>query len=162
MNSQIVSDDGRTRVERRSDRELVVTRRFDAPAHLVFKAWAEPGLFSQWWIPRTYGMTLISCEMDVRKGGRYRLEIGHPAHDQPMAFFGTYLEVEKDRRIVWTNEESPDGAITSVVFTEAGGTTEVALSNLYPTPEAMEQELAYGGCDGTTESFNQLEEFLRR
>lgn len=161
MNSQMVSDDGRTRVERRSDRELVVTRRFDAPVHLVYRAWADPALFSQWWIPQAYGMTLISCEMDVRKGGTYRLEIGHPSHDQPMAFFGTYLEVEADRLIVWTNEESPDGAITSVVFTEVDGMTEVAMSSLFPTPQAMEQELASGACDGTIESLNQLEGFLQ-
>lgn len=149
-----------TSVEKRGDRELVVIRRFDAPVHLVYRAWADPALFRQWWVPRSYGMTLVSCEMDVRVGGTYRLEIGHAASDQPMAFFGTYLEVEEDRCIVWTNEESPGGAITSVLFAEKGGVTEVTISNLFPTAEALEQELASGACEGTAESLDQLAEFL--
>lgn len=149
-----------TRVERRSQCELVVIRCFDAPVHLVYKAWADPALFRQWWVPRSYAMTLVSCEMDVRVGGTYRLEIGHASSDQPMAFFGTYIEVEPDRRIVWTNEESPDGAVTTVSFSEQDGVTEVTISNRFPTAEAMEQELASGACEGTTESLGQLEEFL--
>lgn len=155
------SSDDKTVVERRSDRELVVIRRFAAPVHLVFRAWADPALFRQWWIPRSYGMTLVSCEMDVRKGGTYRLEIGHPASDQPMAFFGTYMEVVPNERIVWTNEESPDGAITTVTFALRDGLTEVSISNLFPSAEALEQELASGACDGTRESLDQLEGFLQ-
>ena len=83
----------RTVVERKSDRELVVKRTFDAPAHIVFEAWSKPELFKQWWVPKSVGMTLVSCEMDIRTGGTYRLEMRHPAHAQPMAFFGRYLEV---------------------------------------------------------------------
>lgn len=161
MTTQSESLSGETRVEKRGDRELVVIRRFEAPVHLVYKAWADPALFRQWWVPRSYGMTLLSCEMDVRVGGTYRLEIGHASSDQPMAFFGTYLEVEPDRRIVWTNEESPDGAVTTVSFTEEDGGTEVTISNRFPTAEAMEQELASGACEGTAESLKQLEEFLQ-
>lgn len=152
---------GGTAVERRSDRELVVTRRFAAPIHLVYRAWADPALFRQWWIPRSYGMTLVSCEMDIRKGGTYRLEIGHPASDQPMAFFGTYLEVVPDERLVWTNEESPEGAITTVTFATVDGLTEVSISNLFPSAQALEQELESGACDGTRESLGQLESFLQ-
>lgn len=159
-NEGLPGADSKTRVEKRGDRELVVIRSFDAPVHLVYRAWADPALFRQWWVPRSYGMTLVSCEMDVRVGGTYRLEIGHAASDQPMAFFGTYLEVEQDKCIVWTNEESPDGAITSVRFAEKGGMTEVTISNLFPTAEAMEQDLASGACEGTAESLNQFEEFL--
>lgn len=161
MTTQSESASEKTRVEKRGDRELVVIRRFDAPVHLVYRAWADPALFRQWWVPRSYGMTLVSCEMDVRVGGTYRLEIGHASSDQPMAFFGSYLEVEENRRIVWTNEESPDGAVTTVSFSERDGATEVAISNLFPTAEAMEQELASGACEGTTESLGQLEEFLQ-
>lgn len=149
-----------TRVERRSPCELVMIRRFAAPANVVFQAWADPALFRQWWVPRSYGMTLVSCEMDVRVGGTYRLEIGHASHDQPMAFFGTYLEVEPGTRIVWTNEESPDGAVTTVSFVEREGHTEVTVSNLFPSAQALEQELSSGACEGTTESLAQLEEFL--
>lgn len=161
MTTQSEDAAAKTRVEKRGDRELVVIRRFEAPVHLVYKAWADPALFRQWWVPRSYGMTLVSCEMDVRVGGTYRLGIGHASSDQPMAFFGTYLEVEPDRRIVWTNDESPEGAVTTVSFSELDGQTEVTISNLFPTAEAMEQELASGACEGTTESLKQLEEFLQ-
>lgn len=161
MVSQADSPDPQTQVDRPSDRELAVIRCFRAPVQLVYRAWADPALFRQWWVPRSYGMTLVSCEMDVRVGGTYRLEIGHVSMDQPMAFYGTYLEVEPDRRIVWTNEESADGAITTVSFAERDGGTEVTISNLFPTAEALEQELASGACDGTAESLRQLEEFLR-
>lgn len=161
MTDKLESADPHTRVERPSDLELVVVRNFNAPVHLVYRAWADPALFRQWWVPRSYGMTLISCEMDVRVGGTYRLQIGHASMDQPMAFFGTYLEVEQDQRIVWTNEESPEGAVTAVSFVAHDGGTEVTISNLFPNAEALEHELASGACDGTAESLRQLEEFLQ-
>lgn len=82
----------RTTVERKSDRELVVTRTFDAPARIIFQAWSKPELFRRWWIPKSMGMTLISYEADIRTGGSYRLEISHQG-SKPMAFFGKYLEV---------------------------------------------------------------------
>jgi uncharacterized protein YndB with AHSA1/START domain len=73
-----------TTVERKSDREVVVTRTFDAPARLVFEAWTKPELFKQWWVPRSMGMTLRSCELDVRTGGKYRLVFGDdPANRWP-------------------------------------------------------------------------------
>lgn len=147
-------------VERRSDRELVVTRTFDAPASLVFEAWSRPELFRQWWTPKSFGMTIVSCEMDVRTGGGYRLEISHPASDQPMAFFGRYLDVIPGTRIVWTNEESGEGAITTVTFAEADGRTTVTISNLFPSVQALEDELASGACDAMDETLLQLEELL--
>ncbi|MGV3511630.1 MAG: SRPBCC domain-containing protein [Novosphingobium sp.] len=161
MVSQPEIPDPQTRVERPSENELVVIRSFRAPVHLVYRAWADPALFRQWWIPRSCGMTLVSCEMDVRVGGTYRLEIGHVSMDQPMTFFGTYLEVEPDRRIVWTNEESAEGAVTTVSFAERAGGTDVTISNLFPSAEALEQELASGACDGTAESLRQLNELLQ-
>src|SRR5262245_43666844 len=94
-----------TTVERKSDRELVVTRIFDAPAHLVFEAWTKPELFKQWWAPKSMGMFLRSCEMDVRTGGKYRLAFGHDASN-PDEFFGRYVEVITNSRLVWTNDES--------------------------------------------------------
>src|SRR5271166_1092157 len=93
----------RTTVERKSERELVVTRTFDAPPRIVFEAWTKPELFRRWWVPKSYGMTLLSCEMDVRVGGRYRLVFSHQA--STMEFFGTYREVTPHSRLVWTNEE---------------------------------------------------------
>ena len=104
----------RTTVERRSERELVVTRTFNGPARLVFEAWTRPELFRQWWVPKSMGMSLLSCEMDVRVGGRYRLEFAHG--DSQLAFFGTYKEVTPHSRLVWTNEESDEGSVTTLAF----------------------------------------------
>jgi len=149
----------RTVVERKSDRELVVTRTFDAPVHIVFEAWSKPELFKLWWVPKSAGMSLISCDMDIRTGGTYRLEFRHPAFDQPMAFFGTYREVTPNKRIVWTNEESDDGAMTTVTFEENDGKTLVTFHELYPTTAALEEALA-GSAEGLPEQFAQLDELL--
>jgi uncharacterized protein YndB with AHSA1/START domain len=149
----------RTAVERKSDRELVVTRTFDAPAYIVFEAWSKPELFKLWWVPKSVGMSLVSCDMDVRTGGSYRFVFSHPAFDQPMAFFGTYREVTPHKRIVWTNEESDQGAVTTVTFEENAGKTLVTFHELYPTTEALDEALA-GSAEGLPEQFAQLDELL--
>ena len=150
---------GRTTVQKKSDREVVVTRTFDAPARLVFEAWSRPELFKKWWVPRSLGMTLRSCEMDVRTGGTYRLVFGDdPAN--PMAFFGKYLEVVPNKRIVWTNEESGDaGSVTTVTLEERDGRTLLVLSELYPTKEALDAA-GTGAQDAMRETFGQLDELL--
>jgi uncharacterized protein YndB with AHSA1/START domain len=149
----------RTTVERKSDREVVVTRTFDAPARLVFEAWTNPKLFKQWWVPRSMGMTLRSCELDVRTGGKYRLVFGDdPA--SPMAFFGKYLDVVPNQRIVWTNEESgADGSVTTVTFEENNGKTTLVMSELYPTKEALDAA-GTGAQEAMNETFGQLDEVL--
>jgi uncharacterized protein YndB with AHSA1/START domain len=149
----------RTAVERKSDFELVVTRTFNAPAHIVFEAWSKPELFKQWWVPKSVGMSLVSCDMDIRTGGTYRLVFRHPDFDQPMAFFGTYNEVTPHKRIVWTNQESDQGAVTTVTFEENAGKTLVTLHELYPTTEALDEALA-GSAEGLPEQFAQLDELL--
>ena len=149
----------RTAVERKSDRELVVTRTFDAPAHLVFEAWSRPELFQRWWVPKSAGMSLLSCDMDVRTGGAYRLVFRHPMSDQPMAFFGTYREVIPNERIVWTNEESDEGAVTTVTFEEDAGKTRVTLHERYPTEAALDEALA-GSAEALPEQFAQLDALL--
>ncbi len=148
----------RTTVERKSDREIVVTRTINAPAHLVFEAWTTPELFKQWWVPKSAGMFLRSCELDVRVGGTYRLVFGEdPA--KTMAFFGRYLEVVPHSRIVWTNEESGEGgAVTTVTFTEKGGQTLVVLRDVYPSKEALDASL--GSYEGMNETFDQLDQLL--
>ena len=149
-----------TNVERKSDREFVATRTFDAPARLVYEAWRNPDLFRRWWVPASAGITLLSCEMEVRTGGRYRLEFGHPASEQPMAFFGRYLDVVPGERIVWTNEESGDqGAVTTVTFVERDGRTLVTYSERYPTAAALDEALA-GSAEGLPVQFAQLDEML--
>lgn len=143
-----------TKVERTSDREVVVTRTFDAPARLVFEAWSRPELFQRWWVPRSMGMTLHSCEMDVRTGGSYRLGFG-----DGMDFFGRYLEVTPPSRIVWTNEEGGEnGSVTTVTLTETDGRTLVVVSELFPSKEALDAE--GGAADAMDETFGQLDELL--
>ena len=149
----------RTTVERKSERELVVTRTFNGPARIVFEAWTKPELFRRWWVPKSSGVSLLSCEMDIRVGGRYRLEFGHPASEQPMAFFGRYLEVTPPSRLVWTNEESDDGAVTTVTFEEKGGKTLLVLHELYPSKEALDAAIASGSTSGFSETFEQLDGF---
>jgi uncharacterized protein YndB with AHSA1/START domain len=149
---------GRTTVERRSERELVVTRTFDAPARLVFDAWTKPELFRQWWAPKSSSVPLLSCEMDVRTGGGYRLAFGHDASNS-MAFFGKYLEVSPPARLVWTNEESADAAVTTVTFEENDGRTRLVLRERYPSTEALDE--AFAGMEGATpEQFEQLDALL--
>ena len=148
-----------TEIERKSDRELVVTRLFDAPPRIVFKAWADAALFRRWWVPKGAGITLVSCEMDVRTGGKYRLEFGAGGADT-MAFYGKYLEVVPDERIVWTNDEGEEGAITTVTFEEQGGRTLLTFHELYPSREALDEAMA-GSAAGLPVQLDQLEELLR-
>src|SRR5678815_686133 len=126
----------RTTVERKSARELVVTRTFNGPARIVFEAWTKPELIRRWWVPKSMGMSLLSCDMDVRVGGGYRLEFSHEGSTS--AFFGTYKEVTPHSRLVWTNEESEDGAITTVTFQEQDGKTLLVMHELYPSKEALD------------------------
>src|SRR5580698_1982375 len=144
-----------TGVERKSERELVVTRTVNAPARLVFEAWTKADLFRRWWVPKSFGVNLLSCEMDVRVGGQYRLVFPH--EDSTMEFFGTYLEVTPDSRLVWTSEEGGDGhTVTTVTFDETAGKTLVVLNDLYPTKGAVES----GSTGAMPEALDQLGELL--
>lgn len=151
----------RTTVERTSDRELVVTRTFNAPARLVFEAWTRPDLLKRWWAPKSFGVSFLSCEADVRAGGTYRFVFGHAASAQPMGFFGRYLEVTPHSRLVWTNDEGAEGgSVTTVTFEERGGETLVVLHDLYPSKEALDAAIASGSTGGFSETFDQLDELL--
>lgn len=151
----------RTNVERKSERELVVTRSFDAPARIVFATWTTPELLKRWWAPKSFGISFISCEADVRTGGTYRFVFGHPSSEQPMAFFGRYIEVIPNARLVWTNEEGGEGgAVTTVTFEERGGETLVTFHDLYPSKEALDEAIASGATSGFGEAFEQLDELL--
>ena len=147
-----------TTAERKSERELVVTRTFNGPARIVFEAWTQPELFKRWWVPKSIGLTLLSCEMDVRVGGGYRLVFA--ANPEPIAFFGKYLEVTPHSRFSWSNDESPDGAITTVTFEESGGRTRVVVHDLYPSKDALDAAIASESTQGFTEQFEQLDELL--
>ena len=151
-----------TAVERTSERELVVTRTFNAPAHIVFQAWTQPDLLKRWWAPKSYGLSFVSCEVDARTGGAYRFVFSHPSSEQPMAFFGRYLEVTPPSRLVWTNEEAGDsGQITTVTFEDRGGQTLVVLHELYPSKEALDGAVASGASTGFSDDmFDQLDALL--
>jgi len=147
-----------TTVERESERALVVTRTFNGPARIVFEAWTQPELFKRWWVPKSAGLTLLSCEMDVRVRGGYRLVFaGNP---QPIAFFGKYLEVTPHSRLSWSNDESPDGAITTVTFEERDGKTHVVVHDLYPSKEVLDAAIASESTGGFAEQFEQLDDLL--
>ncbi len=149
-----------TTMERASDRELVVTRTFDAPARVVFEAWTRPELLRRWWVPRSFGITLVSCEADVRVGGTYRFVFVH-GDSAPMAFHGRYLEVAPNERLVWTNEEGGDGgAVTTVTFEEKDGRTLLVMRDLHPSKEALDAAIASGSTSGAGETFAQLDELL--
>jgi uncharacterized protein YndB with AHSA1/START domain len=150
--------DGRTVIEQRSDREVVVTRIFDGPARLVFEAWTKPELFKLWWAPKSIGVPLLSVEMDARTGGGYRVAFGHD-EASAMAFYGKYLEVTPPTRIVWTNDEGEEGSVTTVTFEDVeGGKTRLVLQELYPSKEAF--DAGHGAEEGMPEQFAQLDELL--
>jgi len=149
-----------TTVERTSDRELVVTRTVNGPARIVFEAFTRPELFTRWWVPKSFGLSLLSCELDVRVGGTYRLVFSHSG-SEPVAFFGTYVEVTPQSRLVWTNDEGGDGgAVTTVTFEEKDDRTLVVMRDLYPSKEALDAAIASGSTSGFGETFEQLDELL--
>jgi uncharacterized protein YndB with AHSA1/START domain len=152
-------EDSHTSVKRKGDRELVVTRSFDASPATVYGAWSQSDLFRQWWFPKSVsGVSLVSCELDVRTGGRYRLEFAVEGSNT-MAFYGKYLEVVPNARIVWTNDEGEEGAITTVTFDERDGQTLLTYHEAYPTPEGLEDALQ-GSAAALPEQLDQLEVLL--
>ena len=162
MNARIESKPGpvknRTTVERTSDREVVVTRTINGPARIVFEAFTRAELFKRWWVPKSMGMTLLSCELDARVGGKYRLVFDHDP--EPVAFFGTYVEVQPHSRLAWTNEEGGEGGpVTTVTFEEKDGKTLVVLRERHPSKEALDAA-GTGAAEAMFETFDQLDELL--
>lgn len=149
-----------TKVERTSERELVVSRIIKGPSRLVFEAWAKPEHFKKWWVPKSAPITLVSCEMDVRTGGTYRLKFS--AGSQTMEFFGKYVEVTPYSRLVWTNEEGDgnDPVITTVTFKEMSGTTLVTVHDLYPSKKALDDAIASQSTGALPEQLEQLEQHI--
>jgi len=149
-----------TTIERTSDREIVATRSFDGSARVVFEAWTTPELIMRWWAPESFGISFLSCETDVRTGGSYRFVFGHAASEQPMAFFGRYIDVTPPSRLVWTNEEGEDGAVTTVTFEETDGQTQVVVHDLYPSKEALDGAIASESTGAWPEQFEALDDLL--
>ncbi len=148
-------------IERTSDRELTVTRSVRGPARLVFQAWTRPDLFQRWWAPASFGLTIVSYDADVRTGGTYRLVMSHPAAEQPMSFFGRYIEVTPPSHVVWTNDEGDDeGAVTTASFEDRGSDTLVVVRDLYPSKEALDEAIASGSTSGWGEQLEQLDQLV--
>ena len=151
----------RATVERKSERELVVTRTINGPARLVFEAFTNTELFKRWWVPKSLGLTLLSCETDVRVGGTYRLVFRHPAAPEPMAFHGRYIEVTPPSRLVWTNDEGDEGgSVTTVTFEEKGGKTLLVVHDLYPSKEALDEAIASGATGAWPEQLDELDQLV--
>jgi uncharacterized protein YndB with AHSA1/START domain len=147
-----------TTVDRKSDRELVVSRTINGPARIVFEAWTRPELLERWWTPKSFPISLLSCETDVRVGGRYRLVFGYEG--STMEFFGRYLEVTPYSRLVWTNDEGDGETITTVTFEETDGKTLLVVHDLYPSKEALDGAIASGSTSGMPEALAQLDELV--
>src|SRR4030095_9544135 len=160
-NSQASLVKNRMSVERGAERELVVTRTINAPPHIVFEAWTKAELFQRWWVPKSIGLELLSCELDVRVGGAYRLVVRHPAAPEPMAFHGRDLEVTPPSRRVWNNEEAGSaGQRTTVTFEERAGQTQLVMHDLYPSKEALDEAISSGSTSWNDETLNQLDDLL--
>lgn len=160
-NSQPGTTKPRMTMERKSERELVVTRTINAPPRLVFEAWTKAELFRRWWVPKSLGLTLLSCELDVRAGGGYKLVFQHPDAPDGLAFHGKYLEVTPPSRLVWTNDETGgNGQVTTVTFEERSGQTLLIVHELYPSKEALDEDISAGSTSWNDETFDQLDELL--
>jgi uncharacterized protein YndB with AHSA1/START domain len=159
------SEDKGTVIERRSDRELVLTRTFNAPAEMIYDAWTEPELLKRWWAPRSLGVSLFSCEADARVGGSYRFVFGKDPNDT-MAFSGKYLEISPHSRIVCTQIFEPmrsaGEAIVTALFEERDGKTRLEVRQLFPSKEALDGAVASGMERGMRETYEQLEELVSR
>lgn len=152
---------GKATQSRRDGRALIITRTFDGPARHVFAAWTTPEILMRWWAPKSFGITFLSCDLDVHTGGTYRFVFGHPASDQPMAFHGKYLEVIPPTKLVWTNEESgADGSVTTVTLEERDGKTHLVLHDLYPSEAALDEAIASGSQGAYPEQFEELDRLL--
>ncbi len=146
-------------VERTSDRETVVTRTINGPAHVVFDAWTKAELLERWWTPKSFPITLLSCETDPRVGGTYKLTFGYEG--STFDFFGRYLEVTPPSRLVWTNDEGAEGGqVTTVTFEETDGRTRLVVHDLYPSKEALDEAIASGSTSGMAEALGQLDELV--
>lgn len=155
----IPTRDGTT-IERTSEEELVVIRMIDGPRDAVFEAWTDAELFREWWVPKSFGANLLSCEIDARIGGGYRLTFDN-GDAEPMAFFGRYLEVTPPSRLVWTNDEGDGGvAVTTVTLEDDHGRTRLVVRDRYPSKEALDEAVASGATNWNPETFDQLDKLL--
>lgn len=140
-----------------ADRELVITRTFDAPARLLFKAWSTREHIMKWFGPVGWPVTM--CEMDFRVGGRWRMAMTGPSGKQNTLFGGTYLEIVPDRRIVFDNGFETPGAermIMTITFEEMDGKTTLTHHTLFASAAMKKSHVGAGFVAGTNSGLDQL------
>lgn len=146
-----------------SDREVVATRRFDAPRQLVWDCFTKPEHIQKWLLGPD-GWTMPVCEVDLRKGGKWHWVWQTSANGEMMEMHGVYLEVTPPERLVNTEnwgEPWPESTQTQV-FTEEGGTTLTVATVLYPSKEARDKAIETGMEDGWGRSYERLDEYLQK
>jgi uncharacterized protein YndB with AHSA1/START domain len=152
-----------TTMELKADRELVITRTFNAPARIVFDAWTKAELVKRWWAPKSHGVSIAECNADVRVGGSYRYVL-RPKEGDDIAFSGKYTEITPHSRLVYTQFFEPmrdaGAVIVTITFEEQGAKTRLVSHELYPSKEAREAALGSGMEHGMRETMDQLDELV--
>jgi uncharacterized protein YndB with AHSA1/START domain len=152
-----------TTMDLKSDRELLITRTFNAPARIVFDAWTKAELVKRWWAPKSHGVSIAECNADVRVGGSYRYVL-RPQEGDDIAFSGKYTEITPHSRLVYTQIFEPmrdaGAVIVTITFEEQGGKTRLVSHELYPSKEAREAALGSGMEHGMRETLDQLDELV--
>jgi uncharacterized protein YndB with AHSA1/START domain len=144
---------------------ILVTREFDAPRHLVYRAWTTPELVARWWTAKRG--SAVTMEIDLRVGGRWRY-VMETDGGQEVAFHGEYREVVPEERLVTTEvyegaplppeELEANATINTVTFAEQGGRTLVTMLTECPSPQVREMIVASGMEDGLQDALDLLEE----
>ena len=156
--SQVTSGN-RAKVTTPSDTEILIERDFDAPKHLVYRAYTEPDLVRRWW-PGQRGR-METCEIDLRVGGRWRFVNRHPKGEA--AFHGEYREITPHRRLVFTEifEEFPDTvSVVTSEFVDEGGKTRFTATVRYPSLMVRDMVIASGMSRGAGISYDRLEDLV--
>jgi uncharacterized protein YndB with AHSA1/START domain len=146
-----------------SDREIVITRLFDAPRHLVFAAMTRPEHIRRWWGCLEQGYAVTTCEVDLRPGGAWRF-VNRTPKGEVVAFYGEYREIAAPERMVFTEifEPYPDTvSVVTVMFTEEQGKTRLTLTAVYPTMDVRDTVIKSGMEKGAAISYDRLEEVAR-
>lgn len=144
-----------------SDAEIRLTRLFNAPRHLVFEAMTKPEHVRRWWGQLGDGYSVPICEIDLRKGGKWRFVSHHPRGEA--AFRGEYLEIDPPSRLVFTEifEDYPDaGSVVITEFTDEGGKTRMTATVRYPSREVRDMVIATGMSRGAAISYDRLEDLV--
>jgi len=158
--SRVVANSDTFKVTTPGDREIVITRLFDAPRQLVFEAMTKPEHVRRWWGNLDDKHSVPVCEIDLRVGGKWRIVGRTPKGDMP-AFYGEYREIVPPDRLVYTEFFEPfpgDGSVVTQILTEEDGKTRITVTAVYPSREGRDMVIATGMERGAALSYDHLEE----